>query len=103
MEVHKQKLIKIHPSDNVLVAIDNLQAGQELIVDGETVIISGEIPIGHKAAGRLIRKGEKIIKYGVPIGSSTQEIAAGAHVHTHNVQSDYLPTYTLDKEHSYVK
>jgi len=103
MEMHKQRFIKIHPADNVLVAVSLLHAGEKLTVDGETLIISDEIPNGHKVAGRPIRQGEKIIKYGIPIGSSTREIEAGMHVHTHNIQSDYLPTYTLDKEHSYVK
>jgi hypothetical protein len=35
-------------------------------------------------------------KYGVPIGSVTKPIAAGEHVHVHNLASNYTPTYTLD-------
>ncbi|HRJ73596.1 MAG TPA: SAF domain-containing protein [Terrimicrobiaceae bacterium] len=45
---------------------------------------------------RDIRTGEKILKYGVPIGSATCDIAFGEHVHLHNMKSDYLPTYTLE-------
>jgi altronate dehydratase len=100
---NKTSFIKIHPADNVLVAVSALHPGESLAVDGETLVIADNIPIGHKLAGTVIRAGDKIIKYGVPIGSSTADIAAGRHVHTHNMRSDYLPTYTLDKEHSYVK
>jgi hypothetical protein len=42
--------------------------------------------------------GAKIIKYGVPIGSATCEIAAGDHVHTHNLRSDYLPTWLRENQ-----
>ena len=37
--------------------------------------------------------GEKIIKCRAPIGSATCPIATGAHVHLHNMKSDYLPTF----------
>ena len=49
-----------------------------------------EVPIGHKIALKAIAPGQKIVKFGVPVGSATQPIAAGAHVHMHNVKSDYL-------------
>jgi hypothetical protein len=49
-------------------------------------------------AARDIAAGEKIIKYGVPIGSATRDIGAGEHVHTHNVQSDYIPTYLREDQ-----
>ena len=43
---------------------------------------------GHKYALRDIKKGENIIKYGNPIGHATEDIPAGAHVHTHNVKTN---------------
>ena len=52
-------------------------------------------------AARGIGTGEKIIKYGAPIGSATEPIAAGAHVHTHNLQSDYLPTFRREDQARY--
>ena len=42
---------------------------------------------------RGLAPGDKIVKYGAPIGSTTCAIAAGEHVHTHNLRSDYLPTF----------
>jgi hypothetical protein len=44
-------------------------------------------------AARDISAGEKIFKYGAPIGSATRDICAGSTVHVHNMKSDYLPTY----------
>ncbi len=52
---------------------------------------------------REIAPGEKIIKYGVPIGSAVLRISVGEHVHTHNIKSDYLPTYTWKEQGQYFK
>ena len=46
------------------------------------------IPRGHKVALRAIRQGEMVVKYGSTIGHASADIAAGAHVHVHNVASD---------------
>lgn len=43
---------------------------------------------GHKYACRDIRQGENVIKYGQPIGHATRDIAAGEHVHTHNLKTN---------------
>ncbi len=55
---------------------------------------------GHKYALRPIAAGENIIKYGMPIGRATVAIAAGEHVHTHNVKTNLSGqleyTYTPD-------
>jgi len=63
--------------------------------------VTVRLPIGHKVAARAIAAGEKILKYGAPIGSATAPIAAGEHVHTHNVQSDYLPTVLRENQARY--
>ena len=45
------------------------------------------VPLGHKIALREMKKGEKVIEYGEPIGEVSQPIKAGAHVHVHNIKS----------------
>jgi len=60
------------------------------------VNVPARLTLGHKLAARAIRAGEKILKYRVPIGSATQDIAAGEHVHLHNMKSDYIQTFTLE-------
>ena len=47
----------------------------------------GDVPAGHKIALADIKKGEKVIKYGYPIGVATEDIKAGDFVHTHNLSS----------------
>ena len=87
------RLLLLSPADNVLVAIHGIDAGTMLIAGGQTVAVLDRIPLGFKVAARDIRAGEKIIKYGAPIGSATSDIRAGEVVHVHNMKSDYLPTY----------
>ena len=50
---------------------------------------TAEIPVGHKIARRNIARGEKIIKYGVPIGCAVRDIPAGTWVHLQNMRSLY--------------
>ena len=90
------RLLLLDPRDNVLVARARVAQGELLTVDGAACVCDAAIPLGHKIARRKIAPGEKVIKYGASIGSAIAAIPPGAHVHSHNVKSDYTPTYTLD-------
>ena len=76
--------IIINPLDNVAVALRDLKAGET----HEGVTLVQDITKGHKFTLRDIKKGEHIIKYGNSIAYATQDIAKGAHVHTHNVHTN---------------
>lgn len=89
--------IRLSPEDNILVLAQSVQSGEAIEIDGEGHRISDALGLGHKVAARKIAPGEKILKYGVPIGSATAAIEPGEHVHLHNMKSDYLPTFTLDE------
>jgi len=77
-----EPFIQLHASDNVAVAAEAAEAGRTVTEGLET---TEAIPAGHKVALRRIADGEPILKYGVTIGEAGCEIAAGAHVHRHNV------------------
>ncbi|HEX7684896.1 MAG TPA: UxaA family hydrolase [Trinickia sp.] len=97
------RLLLLSPDDNCLIAAATLEAGTALEVDGETVVLPATVSLGHKLARRALTAGEKILRYGAPIGHATRDVAKGEHLHTHNLESDYLPTYTLDAGHAYVE
>ena len=85
------QLICLNPNDNVAVALGDLKEGQEVtLMEGRTLTILEDTGFGHKVAVRAISKGEKVLKYGLPIGSATRDIAAGEHVHVQNMKSDYI-------------
>ena len=77
----------ISERDNVATALEPLEAGRQLDLGGHAVRALEPIASGHKIAIRAIVAGEPVIKYGSPIGVATADIAAGAHVHTHNLSS----------------
>lgn len=87
------RLLRLHPADNVLTVIATLEVDDRLQFGDLSVTVRARLALGHKIAARPVSAGEKIIKYGAPIGSATEAIAAGEHVHTHNLRSDYLPTF----------
>ena len=64
-------MLKIHESDNVAVSLKG----------------TATIAPGHKQALQDIPKGALVIKYGQPIGRTTEDIPEGAWVHTHNLRS----------------
>lgn len=83
--------ILLHPADNVAVALKDLAASQQLTLpSGQPLTLIDDIAFGHKVAVRAIRQGEKVLKYGLPIGSALRDIAAGEHVHVQNLKSDYV-------------
>ena len=77
-------VIRLHPLDNVLVASKRVAKGAQ--IEGVTAL--ADIGAGHKiavAAVAAVAAGQPILKYGQVIGVATEAIAAGAHVHTHNL------------------
>lgn len=89
------KLLLLSDTDNILVALGPVAPGPQPVSDGGTIDVVDEVTLGQKIARRAIIRGEKVIKYGVSIGSASTDISAGEHVHVHNMQSDYTPTYSL--------
>jgi len=92
--------ILLHPEDTVAIARVPLNRGvilqlpPESLEPGACIEVAQRIQVGHKVALRAIAQGEPVLRYGSFIGVATQPIAAGFHVHTHNLtvgelQQDY--------------
>ena len=87
----ERRLLRLSPRDNVCAATASLARGTTLCFEGRTLVLADDVPLGHKVAVRPIARGEKVLKYGASIGTALVAIAAGEHVHVHNLASDYLP------------
>ena len=92
------RLLILCDEDNVCVSCTFIKADTSLVIEDQKVNLSETLYVGHKIARRFINMNEKIIKYGAPIGSATKNINLGESVHTHNLKSDYIASYTLDRE-----
>ncbi|WP_343732903.1 UxaA family hydrolase [Duganella sp.] len=97
------RLLLMSPEDNCLIARTALQAGEMLEIDGTAVTLPEDIPLGYKVARGALKAGDKVLRYGAIIGTATADVASGAMLHTHNLASDYIPTYTLASDaHSFI-
>ena len=83
-----KKLIQINSRDNVAVAIHPLFKGDVESVGDIAFTIYSDIPAGHKVALRDIKKDEKIIKYGYPIGHATKAVPAGSWMNENNIKTN---------------
>ncbi len=73
--------IQLDEADNVTTLLDD-RADLATLAGGQPV--DAGVPFGHKAAVRAIAAGAPVRKYGVVIGTATQAIRPGEHVHVHN-------------------
>lgn len=80
-------IIKIHPLDNVGVALRDISTGEVISIGKEALRALSDIPMGHKIALYPIAPGENVVKYGSPIGRASCSIRTGEHVHSHNLVS----------------
>jgi altronate hydrolase len=82
MTAHRGIILKLHPEDNVILALVDIPAGSE---PAPGLFCPEGIPAAHKIAEKTIAAGSPVVKYGQIIGFASTDIAAGSHVHTHNV------------------
>ncbi|HLT08673.1 MAG TPA: altronate dehydratase family protein [Cyclobacteriaceae bacterium] len=78
-------ILKIHPNDNVLVALTDLKAGETVNYKGNEVSIRYDVPAKHKIAEAALAPGEKIYMYGIIVGKALFPIAKGEVLTTQNV------------------
>ncbi|SAL75048.1 hypothetical protein AWB71_04945 [Caballeronia peredens] len=102
-ETTDPRLILLSPEDNCLIAAARLPAGETVTIEGERITLATTIELAHKIARRALSKDEKVLRYGAIIGHVNDDVARGEHLHTHNLESDYIPTYTHDAGHAYVQ
>ena len=90
----KSLTIRLHDSDNVVVARNDIEAGNALVE--EKIFCGDDVTFGHKIATSFIKAGAGIYKYGQIIGFASKEIQPGEHVHTHNVSmGDFDRDYAI--------
>jgi altronate hydrolase len=81
-----QKVLKVHSDDNIIVALVDLIANEEVVFEGETFKIVNEVKAKHKFAETDLEAGAEIIMYGVLVGKAQQKIQKGEWITTFNVK-----------------
>jgi altronate hydrolase len=83
-----EKILRVDPKDNVLVALTQLPAGEAITFGGEQYVPPSEIPAKQKFAMRDFAIGDEVIMYGGVVGLVRQPISRGGLLSTRNVQHD---------------
>jgi altronate hydrolase len=82
------RTIQLDPRDNVLVALADLPAGEEIVNSGVTCTLTETIPAKHKLATQDFAVGAEIVMYGVIVGRVREPIPQGGLLTTQNVVHD---------------
>jgi altronate hydrolase len=81
----KHAVLKIHPKDNVIVALRDLKKGEVIQFDGQSIELIEDIPAKHKYYTADFSKNDEIIMYGVLVGKVTQDVKRGSLMTTQNL------------------
>lgn len=94
------RVLKVHPTDNVIVALRNLSAGERIDFDNTTYELPYPVGAKHKFVTEDRNPGDPIHMYGVLVGKATQPIRRGEPITTFNLKHD-ADRYGLDKKQAY--
>ncbi len=79
-------VLKVHPKDNVIVALKDLKKGQSVQYKNETYILKDDVNAKHKFFTHDMQPGDEIIMYGVLVGKAQSEIPSGGVMNTDNTR-----------------
>ncbi len=82
----KQVILKVHPKDNVLVALTNLRKDAVVSYEGTEYTLEEDIPAKHKFFTRNMNDGDEVIMYGVLVGKAQHFIPRGGRMTTENIK-----------------
>ena len=85
------KILRIDPSDNVIVALKDLAAGEELQVEGGRLKVEESIPAKHKFYLTDLPQGGEVYMYGVLVGKTTRPVKRGGLMSTANLHHAASP------------
>jgi altronate hydrolase len=84
--------LRIHASDNAIVALQDLPKGQEITMDqAPTIVLRDAIPAKHKFASHDLDDGDAVTMYGVTVGKAAGRILQGNRITTENLRNAVDP------------
>ena len=95
----KNKVLKIHPNDNVIVALTDLFKGETVTLDGQSYILTEDIAAKHKFAMYDFEVGSEIKMYDVLVGKANQSILRGGSINIFNVKHA-VSSFELRENHA---
>lgn len=84
--MEKKKILKVHPNDNVIVALQDLKSGETVTLDGKAYTVIEDINAKHKFFEHDLKQGDHVIMYGVLVGKAQYDLGAGTLMTTDNLK-----------------
>ena len=81
-----QKVLKVHPGDNVIVALQDLPKGDLVNYNGTEYTVMDNIPAKHKFFEHDMNVGDEVVMYGVLVGKAQTFIPKGGLMTTSNIK-----------------
>jgi altronate hydrolase len=100
-ELTKQQVLKVHPSDNVVVALTDLKKGDMVAYETESYILVENIPQKHKFATTDMAPGDSVIMYGVLVGKMMKPVLRGGLISTQNLKHAATEYFGKNKNYSW--
>lgn len=82
----KHRVLKVHPGDNVIVALTSLTKGETIPFEGINYVLQEDIPAKHKFFMQDMKAGDEVIMYGVLVGKTQKDIVKGSRMSTENIK-----------------
>src|SRR5271154_295797 len=79
------KVLKLNPQDNVLIALSDLRQGEQVVFDSQSYSLESDVAAKHKFATEDLALGATVRMYGVPVGKAVEPIRRGALLTTRNL------------------
>ena len=87
----KHKVLKVHPKDNVIVALTDLKKGEIVSFQGNEYVLQDDVNAKHKFFEKEMQPGDEAIMYGVLVGKAQKLIPSGGLMTTENLKHAALP------------
>jgi altronate hydrolase len=91
-------VLKLHPDDNVLIALRDLRAGERVEADGHSLPLTSDVSAKHKVVVKEMSPGDPVIMYGVLVGKATKAIPQGSALTVLNIRHDALTFHEKTQE-----
>jgi altronate hydrolase len=101
LRIDDNKVLKIHPDDNVLVALADLRSGDLVRFDGRNFTMHSDVPAKHKFSITELAVGDHVIMYGVVVGKAVKPIPAGEAITVLNTRHEAAPVSGRSKAASW--
>ncbi|MGS2738357.1 UxaA family hydrolase [Sinomicrobium sp. M5D2P17] len=96
-----ERFLKIHPEDNVVVALTDLNKTDKVVIEGKELELTEDIPVKHKFTLVPMKEGDTVYMYGVPVGKVVASLSAGSMLTTGNTRHVAAPYQIGAQEYKY--